>query len=375
MQNLEKAAKVVLFKFLRLFIHVRKHGTIPRSSVHRILIVRQHNQLGDMLCAVPLFRALRSTYPGAYIALLARPLNSEVLRGSRYLDEIIVYDKNRFIKAPFSVIGFARELRKKRFDLALVPSTVSMSVTSDVLCFFAGVKRRIGPGSLSGRRNLTGYLYNVRVDLDWGRNQIVHQTQRNLDLASILILNPVSLELEIGLRPEEIRAGYEFITAHRGQRSLIVGFHPGAAKPANRWDALRFAELANRCAEIYHAFILISSGPDDQEQVHEMILNMPNEHALVTSPVRFAASVIKHCDVFVTNDTGMMHVAASVGTPTLSLFGPTDPLQWAPIGRQHHFILGQNQSIHTITVEKAWANLIEMLEKARKSDVSRQVQA
>jgi heptosyltransferase II len=364
MASLEKAAKTVLFSVLRLFIHVRRYGTIPRSSVHRILIIRQHNQLGDMLCAVPLFRALRSTYPDAHIALLARPLNSEVLRGSPYLDEIIVYDKKQFIRAPFGVFRFARDLRKKHFDLALVPSTVSMSVTSDAICFFSGAKRRIGPGSLLGRKNLTGYLYNVRVDLDWRRTALVHQTQRNLDLASILVLNPVPLELHIGLQPDELRAGKDQIESARGHRRLIVGFHPGAAKPANRWDALRFAEIANRCAEIYHAFIVISSGPDDAEQVQEMVLNMPNDHMVVTSPVRAAASVIHHCDVFLTNDTGMMHVAAGVGTPTLSLFGPTDPLQWAPSGSRHRFILGRGRTMQSISVEKVWSVMIDMLEEA-----------
>lgn len=362
MPKLEKAAKYALFSLLRVFIHVRTYKIIPRSSVQRILIIRQHNQLGDMLCAVPLIRALRSTYPEAYIALLARPLNSEVLRGAPGLDEIIVYDKKKFIRSPLGVIRFARELRKKRFDLALVPCTVSMSVTSDALCFFSGAKRRIGPGSLSGRRNLTGYLYNVRVDLDWRKSPLAHQTQRNLDLASILVLNPVSLELHVGLQPEEIRAGKELLDGVRGSRTLIVGFHPGAAKAANRWDALRFAEIANRCAEIFHAFIVISSGPDDAEQVHEMILNMPNEHLVVGQPVRFAASAVQQCDVFVTNDTGMMHVAAGVGTPTLSLFGPTDPLQWAPIGRRHRFILGHDRSMNSISVEKVWTVLTEMLE-------------
>jgi heptosyltransferase II len=362
MPSLEKAAKKILFSLLHIFIHVRTYGTIPRSSVRRILVIRQHNQLGDMLCAVPLLRGLRSTYPDAHIALLARPLNSEVLRGSPDLDEIIVYDKKKFLRAPFSVIRFARELRKKRFDLALVPSTVSMSVTSDVLCFCSGAKRRIGPGSLDGKKNLTGYLYNVRVDLDWRRHTLTHQTQRNLDLASILVLNPVPLELHVGLHPDEIAEGRALIDEARGNRALIVGFHPGAAKPANRWDALWFAEIANRCAEIYHAFIVISSGPDDAEQVHEMVLNMPNEHLLIGAPVRAAAAAIGQCDVFVTNDTGIMHVSAGVGTPTLSLFGPTDPLQWAPIGRKHRFILGRDRSMRSISVEKVWSVLVEMLE-------------
>jgi hypothetical protein len=100
MKVFEKAFKRLVFGIIRLCIHSRTVTTIPRDSVHNILVVRQHNQLGDMLCAVPLLRALRATYPEAHIALLARPLNSEILRGAPFLDEIIIYDKSRFTRSP-----------------------------------------------------------------------------------------------------------------------------------------------------------------------------------------------------------------------------------------------------------------------------------
>ena len=360
----EKLLKRLLFGFLRLFVHVRRVGTIPRDSVRTILIVRQHNQLGDMLCAVPLFRALRATYPGAHIALLARPLNSEVLRGASYLDEIIVYDKKRFIRSPIEVWRFGRALKRRNFDLALTPSTVSMSVSSDVLTFFSGARRRIGPGSLDGRKNMTSYLYNVCQDLDWRDDPTRHQTQRNIDIASILVLNEASLELELALNEQDILRGRELLEKKRGSRDIIIGFHPGAAKIPNRWDALRFAELANRCAEIYGAFIVITAGPDDDEPLHEMTLNMPNASLVLhNEPIREVAAVIRQCDAYVTNDTGMMHVSAGVGTPTLSLFGPTDPLQWAPLGSNHRFILGHDNAVESITVDKVWSVLTAMLRR------------
>lgn len=367
MKFLEKSFKRLLFGLVRMFVHVRRVTTVPRNSVKNILVVRQHNQLGDMLCAVPLLRALRTTYPDAHIALLARPLNSEILRGAPFLDEIIVYDKNKFLRSPFQVWRFGRALRRRSFDLAITPATVSMSVTSDVLTFFSRAARRIGPGSLSGKHNLTAYFYNVKVDLDWQRDPTRHQTQRNLDIASILVPEPVSLELEIGLTDEEVQRGRDLITKKKGGREIVIGFHPGAAKIPNRWDALRFAEIANRCAEIYGAFIVITAGPDDEAPLREMTLNMPNASLIMhNEPIREVAAVIHNCDAYVTNDTGMMHVSAGVGTPTLSLFGPTDPLQWAPLGSRHRFILGRAGSVESITVEKVWHVLTDMLRRIRK---------
>jgi ADP-heptose:LPS heptosyltransferase len=366
MKFLEKSFKRLLFGFMHLFVHVRRVTTVPRNSVKNILVVRQHNQLGDMLCAVPLLRALRKTYPEAHIALLARPLNSEILRGAPFLDEIIVYDKNKFLRSPLQVWRFGRALKRRNFDLAITPATVSMSVTSDVLTFFSRAARRIGPGSLNGKNNLTAYYYNVRAELDWRDDPTRHQTQRNLDIASILVLDQVSLELEIGLSDEEVQRGLETIARKKGGREIVIGFHPGAAKQPNRWDALRFAEIANRCAEIYGAFVVITAGPSDDEALREMTLNMPNASLIMhNEPIRDVAAVIRNCDVYITNDTGMMHVSAGVGTPTLSMFGPTDPLQWAPLGSQHRFILGHGNSVENIPVEKVWHVLTDMLRNIR----------
>jgi lipopolysaccharide heptosyltransferase II len=361
--RIERGVKAILFGFLRIFIHVRKCTTVPRASVKNILVIRQHNQLGDMICVTPFLRALRTTYPDAYLALLAKPMNAEILRGSTFLDEVIVYDKARFFSAPFEVWRFAKTLKSRAFDLILVPSTVSMSVTSDVLAFFSGSKRRIGPASLDGKKNMTAFLYNATVALDWRDRPTIHQTQRNIDIASLLVLDDVSRELEIGLSEEELTEGETLIRENSGGREIVIGIHPGAAKIPNRWDALCFAEIANRCAEIYGAYIVVTAGPNDEEPLHEMMVNVPNKSlVLLNKPIRQVASAIAHCDLYVTNDTGMMHVAAATGTPTLALFGPTPPLQWAPPGDKHKFILGSDSDIHSITVEKVWAQIITRLD-------------
>lgn len=363
--RIERAVKAVLFGALRALVHVRRCKTVPRNSVHNILVIRQHNQLGDMLCVTPLLRALRTTYPAARISLLARPMNAEILDGAPFLDEVIVYDKAKFFSNPFAVWSFARALKQRDFDLILVPSTVSMSVTSDVIAFFAGSKRRLGPASLNGKRNLTGFLYNAPVHLDWRAKPAVHQTDRNLAVASLLVLDECSRELEIGLRDEEREEGRALIEEKRGARPLVVGFHPGAAKIPNRWDSLRFAEIANRCAELYGAYLVVTAGPNDEEPLREMTANVVNEHlVLLNRPIRHVASVVAQCDLYITNDTGMMHVAAAAGTPVLALFGPTPPLQWAPPGNQHRFILGSGGDMQSIPVEKVWTETMKKLDAA-----------
>lgn len=360
--SIEKGVKYLLFSFFSLFIHSKKISSVDKTQIKSILVIRQHNQLGDMLCAVPLLHALRKTFPSAHIALLARPINSEILDGSPFVDEVLVYQKQKFWTSPFALLTFLHRMRKRNFDLELTPATVAMSVSSDVLAFLSKSKIRIGPNSLNGRRNVTRYMYNVRVDLAWKSNPLVHQTQRNLDTARVLSLESVPHEIYISLSEKEIENGKAILKPRTKKHPFTIGFHPGAAKISNRWDALRFAEVANRCAEILGAFIVVTAGPDDEEPLREMLLNMPNEHlVLKNESIRLAASVISQCRIFVTNDTGIMHVAAGVGTSVLSLFGPTDPLLWAPNGNHHRFIVGRNGKLDDVSAEKVWSVLNEIL--------------
>ncbi len=363
----EKGFKLLLFGALSLLVHSRKVRAVDPAGVRSVLVIRQHNQLGDMLCVIPLLRALKATYPGVRVGVLARPLNGPVLEGNPHIDELFIFDKRAFLRKPTAFFSFLHRIRKRRFDLAVTPATVSMSVTSDLLALLSRARIRIGPGMLNGKRNVTGYVYNVRVGLDWRGREFVHHTERNLDVARILELKEVSRELEMGLTEEELAHGRSFVEASLKQRRLVVAFHPGAAKVQNRWDALRFADLANRCAEILGAFLVVSAGPDDEEPVREMLLNMPNEHLVTWGiPLRPLAGLFAHCDAVVTNDTGIMHVAAAAGAPVLSLFGPTDPLQWAPLGGRHRFILGRECRLDGITVEKAWEVLNAMLGERRE---------
>jgi ADP-heptose:LPS heptosyltransferase len=84
-------------------------------------------------------------------------------------------------------------------------------------------------------------------------------------------------------------------------------------------------------------------------------------------PIRRVAALLQHVDLVVSNDTGIMHVAAAVGTPVLSLFGPTDPAQWAPVGPPHRYIRGVNNDIETISCEQVVTAAQDILRRGRPS--------
>ena len=328
-------------------------------DVSRILVIRQHNQLGDMLCAVPLLRALRSKYSSARIALMASAVNFDVMGENRYVDSLMLFDKDSGIT---SLLTFLRTLRKEQYDIVLVPMTVSMSFTSCLLAFLSGGKIRIGAEEIDGRKNTAAAFLNVRLKLDWREEPQRHQTLRNLDTAQVLALPQSGLNSEIFLTKEENDSAGAFLEGDLKERDFFLAFHPGAGKVPNRWPARRFAVVANELAARFNARILVTSGPMDDEPVAAMLSDLHDPPVLVKGhPIRKVAAILSHMKIVISNDTGIMHVASAVNVPVLSLFGPTDPLQWAPIGTKHRF-LHFGDDIELITVADVLKNADEMLQ-------------
>jgi heptosyltransferase II len=355
--SIEQSFKRWVTSLFRLFLRSRIAPPPSPDRVKSILIVRQHNQLGDMLCVVPLLRSLRQKYPGAYLCLIASPVNADVMKNNRYLDEVILYDKREFLQKGrirgAALWRFVRSLRKKRFDVAVVPSTVSMSFTSDLLAYLSGAPCRIGAGSLNGVLNRSAFLFTAPTNLDWSGSPDRHQTLRNFDIARPLgVEEPADLTLEITLTREELEEGRTFVEGIKKGKPYAIGYHPGAGKVPNRWPAEKFASAISRLSADLNGAALLTCGPMDGDVVSAVENRLQNACYVVTNQsIRRVASILKWLDLVVTNDTGVMHVAAAVGVPVLSLFGPTSPTQWAPQGDRHRYICGVNGDICTISVE------------------------
>jgi heptosyltransferase-2 len=360
-QWFKRGVTSVLRSFTRSLLDVDLRHFHPES----ILVVRQHDQLGDMLCIGPLLRALRERWPSAQITLIASPVNEVVMRHHPFADVVLLYDKKVFFNSLKSGREFLAKLRSRRCDLAIVPATVSNSLTSNLLAYLSGAQVRIGASSLNGIEGPSSFLFNVVSALDWRDDVHRHQTLRNLDVLKPLDLTTSDLSLAIGLTESELRAGSELVASLRAKHGTLIGFHSGAGKIENRWPAERFVELANALCADGRAAAVITAGPKDDKPVAQVVHKLMCEHTVVSNQsIRLVAALISQLQLFVTNDTGVMHVAAATGTPTLSLFGPTDPLQWAPIGAKHRYVWTEDGRIDSIQSERVLEEAREMLSLA-----------
>ncbi len=340
------------------------------GRVDKILVVRQHNQLGDMLCAVPLLRALREKFPESKITLVASPINYEAVQHNPFVDEVLNFDKVKFLKSPPNFLQFIKKIRSN-FDIAIVPSTVSISSTSNFIAYLSKAKIRIGPKSIDGKENITSFLFNYQIVLDWTKEEKKHQTERNLDIVRPFGIDTDDLSVVIPYFEEDKKFAEEFLR-EREKFNCVIGYHPGAGKVKNRWSAKNFAQLAIKLSEKFNALTLITAGPMDETPVREMLthINGKIKYLLLKNErITRVIAVIDSIELLITNDTGIMHVAGATKTPVISLFGPTNPYQWAPLGKNKFFIYSKTGEINDITVEQVYKLAEEILTMKKKAKI------
>jgi ADP-heptose:LPS heptosyltransferase len=343
---------------------------IPEGKIKNILIVKQHNQLGDMLCSLPLFAAVRNKFRDSYITLVASKDNFEIFnsRANQYFDKLILFDKS----SPKTIINFIRQLRSRKYEIGIVPSTVSFSHTSHLINYISGAATRTGVRSADKRFNKYEYLLNVKSDFNWDKNSL-HQIYRNLEIGELIgcsltqeQINEVNLELS----SEENRFAEDFKSNNFNNNNITIGFHPGAGKPPNRWKTENFNEIIEKLNSNFNPNIIITSGPMDSEVVKPIKEYLSGKKIRFTvsenTPLRNTAAIISKLDLYITNDTGPMHIANYLRTPVIALFGPTNGFEWGPVFKHQAYIQSPSGNINDISTEIVYNKALSILKETKK---------
>ena len=326
------------------------------SKIKRILVIRQHDMLGDFLLATPVLRAMRQRFPHAHLGVVARKYFADTLRHHPFVDEVLIFYEQGKEWTPAKLRAFWRRLRSG-WDLVVVLNTVSHSFTSDLLAHFSGALYVVGPAQFIFPGCTRNFFYNLISPCD-AREK--HQSERNLDIVRY-----------IGVDTQDLSEAMRMIDAERniaGKRlqglglrpeAPVVGIHVGAGKIMNRWPADRFAAVAQRLREKYGAQIILFWGTREADLAEQFCAHLRFEPIKVPpASVRELAAYFTHCDLLLCNDTGVMHIGAAVGAPLLAIFGPTDPKEWKPIGKNFMAARGENEKIDDVTVDQAYAAVV-----------------
>jgi len=289
----------------------------------KILLIRL-SSLGDIVLTTPAIRAVRAHFPDAYIAMLVAKQSAEILRENPHLDEIITFDRLAKDKDTGEMLRMSRLLRERKFTIAI---DFQRKFRTEMLMYFSGAAERIGKGRFC----------TVRVPEQGSK----HATTHYFDLLHAAGIPAEDQRLELFLaESEQLDVAQRFDAAGVNDGQLKVGFFPGAGWKLREWMPERFAAIGDRLVENFNANVLIFGGPKEAELV-QTVANLMNARAIPFAgnlQVRELAACLEKCDLFLTNDTGPMHIAAAVGTPTVSLFGPGNHIRFQPLGALHQTI-------------------------------------
>jgi ADP-heptose:LPS heptosyltransferase len=323
------------------------------SNVKNILVVGKNNQVGDMICSLPLYIALKKKFTEAQITLVAAKTNYPIpLKDiNPLLDNILVYDKS----SPKTILNFYRDLRKVKYQAGIVTSTFAYSTTSHIINYLSGAKVRVGVKSINGKYNKAARYLNVKNDFYWDKEK-KHQSERNLDVVRQIGCDLTREEIKnirLGLDDtDEIFAESFLAKSFPDNNKMVFGFHPGAGKKENIWPPEKFVELIALLNKRYNNYILITAGMTDAEIINSVgkklrEYNIPFEIA-ENFEIKKLAAVLSRINLYITNDTGPMHIAGAVGAKLISLFGPTNAYEWAPSMENQFSIQSKTSNINDI---------------------------
>lgn len=327
------------------------------SQVKNILVVGKNNQIGDMICSLPFYAALNKKFPTAKITLVAAKTNYHVpvKEINPYLEHVLVYDKSSLK----TILGFYRKLRGVKYQIGIVPSTFAHSVTSHIINYLSGAKIRVGVKSIDGIKNKAAKYLNIKKDFYWDKEK-KHQKERNLDVVRQLgcdLTREDLLQAKLKISKVNFAFAEKFFAENFPDRSKkVIGLHPGAGKEANIWQAENFIKVIKSLFQNFNNYVLITAGWTDKiiiypfsEKLKRLNINFTIAENL---EIKNLAAVLSKLDLYITNDTGTMHVAGSVGCKMISLFGPTKSYEWAPSMENQFYIQSETGNINDITAEE-----------------------
>lgn len=295
----------------------------------RILVIRT-DRIGDVLLSTPVLAALREACPSAYLAAMIRPYTRDILIGNPFLDEIVYFDKDAMAGNPLAFAGFILQLRRKKFDLALV---LYPSQRTNLIPWLAGIPVRVGFGHKGG------FLLTHPVSHEKHLGE-KHEIEYNLGLLEAINIFPSGHGMYMPIRAESEQWAQDFLSRNRisAEEKLLI-IHPGASCPSKIWPAQRYAAVADTLVRRYGFKVIIMSGrePLDIKTAQDVAAGMSSGAVTVlgTAPISETASLLKRATLFISSDTGPMHVAAALSVPQVAIFGRNQPglspKRWGPL--------------------------------------------
>ena len=340
------------------------------------------NWLGDQTMATPALRALRRHFgPEVRLVGIMRPYLADVLGGTNWIDEQWFFDPRS--KSPeLRQWALVRRMRRHRFDtVVLMPN----SARTAILAWLGGVKERIGYVRYGRGPWLTGKLYPPRTGRRLVPEPVVHYYLR---LAHAVGCPPESPRLELATTDNDERSadGVWRRLGLRGDGRVITVNSSGAYGGAKLWPVEHFGDLARRIVDQLDHDVLVMCGPKERQIARDIVRRAGGNRvfSMADQPLDLGTSkaCIRRGRLMVSTDSGPRHVAAALGKPVVTMFGPILPV-WSENPTQHAINLsldldcigcgkrvcplGHHKCMRDLSVETVYASVVKLLEEDRSA--------
>ena len=336
------------------------------NSQHKILVTQTGGWIGDMVLLTPALRALKQVYPQSHVALMIRPLVADFMAVHPHLDEIIIDTKKQGAGRLKSLCQLVKRIRQGNFDLAVVLHPTSFR--NALIPFLARVPARIGSNA-GGRGMLLTQSCTDSTD--------THEIHRYLRVLELIDIYEPSSDLEFWHTEADRCFVHELLTdCNVSPAGRIIGVNLGTTWQTKLWPLDNFAEVITSGQDQFEGSIVLTGSSSEvglgkalQKTVKAEVINLIGK-----TTVMQLGALIERCDLYLTCDSGPMHIAAAVGTPTVALFGPTSPTRHRPYG-EGHYVIDRPVSCRPCYKRRCWREDMpnQCMTEIRPADVVEQI--
>lgn len=333
-----------LFPLLGLRKGPDKAPPFDPKKIKRILVVRNDN-LGDLILTIPAIRALRQTFPDAFLAVLVHSYTLPVVEGLPWIDKIYSYVKYKHDNHPTRFHAWLeqyrlhKELQRQHFDLA-VGIRSEFSPSQGLLIYASAAPWRLGLTPTKKGKD-RAFFYNIIAPMP---SEEKHEVERSLDLVRTIGADTANKELEFFIPPDRKQQIKNWIS-QQGINKPIIGIQITQRVTAGRvWAAEKYVKLINSVQDegVYTPVLIFA--PSDSNIAN--ILQQQIENKIITfssSDLKLFAALLNACALLITLEGGAMHIATAVDTKTIAIFGKTNTNVWHPWGNKHIALKKSNQ--------------------------------
>jgi len=298
-----------------------------------ILIIKL-SAIGDVTHTLPALEALHHRFPESTITWLIEEKSQDIIQGHPHLRRVLVSKRKTWLKNFKSpslwyttikdINSFVRELRSKNYDMVI---DFQGLLKSGMLVFLSRGKKKIG---YEKAREMSSIFLNKRIPpypMD------CHAVERNINLVKYLGVKPEKVTFTVFIGEEDKRRAERYLSDNKiNQNKRIVVISSQAGWATKIWNPLKLAKLSDKIIEDLDAQIIFTGGKDDNPSVENILNSMDHMAANLAgkTTLKELAHILSLSDLMITMDSGPMHVASSMGTPTVALFGPTAPWRTGP---------------------------------------------